>query len=167
VFKELLHLSEFDRTGLLYSGTDDDKDEYGISIPDGFSNLLLITIPESTPTDNYAVTVTAQIGSNTHSMSIIVSVQSAEVTVSGTVDPSYSGITPYQIKFLRIQTVQQLEYYATLTDNAYSITVPNHDKYVVSVSDGYGTWYMCTNDFWLEVPAGSTSMTKDFTVFGE
>jgi hypothetical protein len=40
------------------------------------------------------------------------------------------------------------------------------EDYSVSVSDGEGTWYNCYTNFWLNVPAGSTSMTQDFTVFG-
>lgn len=148
----------FDSTSILYSGSSSGQT--------GFASLLTLTIPETTPTNDYAVTVTAKIGSVSHSTSILVAVESSTVTVSGTVNPSYSGITPYQIEFWNLATNQK--YYATLTQNytTYSISVPNHEQYDVSVSDGKGTWYSCSGEFWLEVPAGSTSITRDFTVFG-
>jgi flagellar basal body-associated protein FliL len=157
---------DFDSTALLYLTTSNAVDSNGISIPDGFSNLLLITVPESTPTSNYAITITAKIGSVSHSISILVGVESSMVTVSGTVDPSYSHITTYQIEFWNLATDQK--YIETLTQNytTYSISVPNHEQYYVSVSDGTGEWYSCDGDFWLQVPAGSTAITKDFIVFG-
>jgi len=153
----------FDSTSLLYiAGTNTNG-------PNGFSTLMTLTIPQSTPTNYYAITVTAKIGSVSHSISVLVAVESSTVTVSGTVNPSYSGITPKQIEFLNtaITIPSQLTYYATVTGSGtYSISVPNAQEYAVSVSDGTGTWYLCSSGFWLEVPAGSSSMTRDFTVFG-
>lgn len=140
-------------------------------IPNGFSCVLSITVPSSTPTDNYNITITAKIGANSHSISILVSVPSALVTVSGTVDASILGITPSQIAFLDQGDPNTNHYNVTLTGNTYSISVPNNRGYFVMVSEsnGYesnGKWYNWINcdSYSVGVPAGSTSMTKDFTV---
>lgn len=164
----------FEGTDLLASamGIKKKTDANGSLIPNGFSNLLLVTVPQSTPTKYYAIIVTAKIGSVSHSISILVGVESSTVTVSGTVNSSF---TPYQIQFMRNNIYDyynyQKKYYATLTGNTYSIVLSNQENYVVSVSDGKGEWYTCSSDFWLgrdfylEVPAGSTSITKDFTAY--
>ncbi len=154
----------FESTAVSYGGTAHYSN--GLSIPTGFGSLLTITIPNSTPTNDYAITVTATIGSISHSMSLLVGVESSTVTISGTVNAGSSGITPYQIEFRNLASTQQLNYYATLTGNTYSISLPNDQPYQVLVSNGEGTWYNCYNEYWLEVPAGSTTMTQDFTVFG-
>jgi hypothetical protein len=127
----------------------------------GFSSLLLITVPESTPTSNYTITVTARIGSISHSTSIMVSVESSTVTVSGTV---YGG-TLHQILFTDMEFSNQPEHYATLTGNTYSISLPNHRQYYVTGIDGIGTQHIM-GGFWLEVPAGSTSLNRNFTYGG-
>jgi hypothetical protein len=67
--------------------------------PNGFRCVLTITVPSSTPTDNYDTTITAKIGANSHSISMLFSIPSAVVTVSGTVDTSILGVTPSQIAF--------------------------------------------------------------------
>ncbi len=140
------------------------------AIPDGFSTLLTITVPSSTPTDNYTITITATIGTVSHSISMLVSVESAIVTVSGTVNVGNSSITPYQIQFhdLRFPTDG---YFATITGNTYSISIPNDAVYFVRVNDGTalnrtGLWHNVDTFFQLEVPAGSTSLSQNFTVSG-
>jgi len=158
-------LSEFNTTHLLYSSINNPTDTNGISNPTGFSNVLLITVPESTPTSNYTITVTAKIGSVSHSVSIIVGVESSTVTLSGKINLADTGVTLYQIRFYRFTNFDNL-FYANIESNTYSISIPNHEKYVVSVSDGTSEWLNCDTDFWLQVPAGSNSMTQDFTVFG-
>ena len=134
----------------------------------GFNSMLTMTVPSSTPTNNYTITITAKIGSVSHSISFLVSVRSSVVTVSGTVNVGNSGITPYQIQFhdLRFPTDG---YFATITGNTYSISIPNDAVYFVRVSKAEGLsylWYNCDTFFQLEVSAGSTSMTQDFTVLG-
>jgi len=141
-------------------------------IPDGFTSTLTITIPSSTPTNNYTITVTAQIGSISHSTSCLVSVYSGYVTVSGTVNAGNSNITPTQIAFIDKEN-PNVNYITTLTGNTYSISVLNVPVYYVMVSDSNGSesngiwynWYDCGSCS-VGVPVGSTSMTQDFTVSG-
>jgi hypothetical protein len=157
---------DFNSTSLYYSGML--HLFFPDAIPDGFSTLFTVTIPSSTPTDNYTITVTAKIGSVSHSISMLVSVESVIVTVSGTVNVGSLGITPIQIQFhdLRFPTDG---YFATITGNTYSISIPNDAVYFVRVSKAEGLsylWYNCDTFFQLKVPAGSTSITKDFTVLG-
>lgn len=139
-------------------------------IPNGFNCILTITVPSSTPTDSYGINITAKIGSNSHSISILVSVPCATVTVSGTVDTSILGITPSQIAFRDQAYPNTYIYKGTLTGNSYSISVPNNRAYLVMISDstgsvsglGWSNWISdsCT----VKVPVGSTKMTNDFTV---
>lgn len=133
----------------------------------GFFALLWITVPNTTPTNNYVITVTAKIGSISHSTAILVAVQSYTVIVSGTINPSYSGINPQQIVFLDLTTIDEQEYVATITDSTYSIVLPNYKTYYVYVRDEIGKGYLCNNQFLLEVPAGSEAMTRNFTVYGD
>jgi hypothetical protein len=141
---------------------------FGDACAYGFNSMFMMTVPSSIPTNNYTVTITAKIGSVSHSISFLVSVRSSVVTVSGTVNVGSSGITPYQIQFhdLRFPTDG---YFATITGNTYSISIPNNAVYFVRVSKAEGLsylWYNCDTFFQLEVSAGSTSMTQDFTVLG-
>jgi hypothetical protein len=139
-------------------------------IPNGFSCMLTITVPSSTPTDSYGINITAKIGSNSHSISMLVSVPSATVSVSGTVDTSILGITPSQIAFRDQAYPNTYIYKGTLTGNTYSISVPNNREYLVMISDSTGSvsglgWSNWISDSCsVKVPVGSTAMTKDFTV---
>ncbi|HLN89444.1 MAG TPA: hypothetical protein VK253_05200 [Candidatus Binatia bacterium] len=155
---------DFDSTSIAYR-----EDMIGMffKIQDGFSSWFTITIPNSTPTDNYAITVTAKIGSVSHSITMWISVESSFITVSGTINAGNSGITPYQLQFHNLASTTD-GYLATLTANTYSISIPNNQVYFVSVNDGTaldrtGLWHNLDTFFEVEVPAGSTSMTKDFT----
>ena len=139
-------------------------------VPNGFSCVLTITVPSSTPTDNYNVNITATIGANSHSTSMLVSVLSAVVTVSGTVDASILGINPTQIAFLDRGDANN-HFNVTLTGNTYSISVTNDREYYVMIGqnnsyESNGRWYnwISCDSCSVGVPVGSTSMTKDVTV---
>jgi hypothetical protein len=65
-----------------------------------FTSTLTISVPDSTPTGNYSVIVTALGGGAKENASCILSVLSAKVTVSGIVSVQY----PAQINFTDLQT---------------------------------------------------------------
>jgi hypothetical protein len=138
-------------------------------VPNGFNCVLTITVSSSTPTDNYNINITAAIGSVSRSISMLVSVPSAVVTVSGTVDASILGITPSQIAFLNKGDAND-HYNATFTGNTYSISVANGREYYVMIGENTayesnGRWYnwISCDPCNVGVPVGSTSKTKDIT----
>lgn len=65
-----------------------------------FTSLLTLGVPDSTPTGNYSVAVTASGGGTKENSTSIVSVLSAKVIVSGTLNVLY----PVQINFADLQT---------------------------------------------------------------
>lgn len=149
------------------------EDEFffpGLFPPNGFRCALTINVPNSTPTDNYNMTLTAKIGANSHSISLWASVPSALVTVSGTVDTSILGVTPSQIAFRDAAYPNTYVYTGTLTGNTYSISVPNNRAYLVMISDitgsvsglGWSNWI--SDSCSVKVLVGNTTMTKDFAI---
>ncbi len=153
----------------------------GESAPtNGFENTLKITVPSSTPANTYAITVTAKIGTVSHGISILVSVKSPPptptpipnpiITVSGTFNASNLGITEPRLRFQITPAFETKNYYTTETEKgAYSIDLPNHSHYSVTIYNGTSPigielWLLVDPYFTVNVPAESSSMTKDFTV---
>jgi hypothetical protein len=146
----------------------------------GFTINLTMYIPNSAPTNTYPITITAKIGSVSHSMSILVSVRNPTptptpteilnpvITVSGTVSPDNPDITVSQLKFQNLNGGKL--YFAALTeDDTYSIDLPNCSSYSVwtdngTVPNGGVQWRRIEASFAVNVPGEITSMTKDFTV---
>lgn len=130
----------------------------------GFSSLLTISVPDSTPTNSYSVIITATYGGVSHSTSLTILVMSKSVTVSGMINSGDSGVIATQIKFVELSS-RMTEYTATITNNSFSTSLPNNVIYQVAIGDGSGTFYSA-GQYYLDVPAGSNSITKNFTVFG-
>jgi len=108
-----------------------------------FNSTLTINVPDSTPTTNYSLTVTALGDGAMANASCIISVLSRNVSVSGTIsialEAPFIGIDSLQ--FQDIQT--KADYAATLSqtgnenESDYCVILKNQDVYNVIVSFRY------------------------------
>lgn len=92
------------------------------------SSTLTINVPASAPTNPYSVTVTS-IADNgkQYSMGYTVSVLSAKIQVSGSINTVGLGTHPTQVQFVDQQT--GLTYTGYLSGNSYSISLQNQHTY--------------------------------------
>ncbi len=153
---------DFGVTDFLYIEKLSSENRNGTTLTVGFSKQLTITIPQSTPTNNYTVTVSALIGSVNHNASILVGVESAMVTVHGTVSPGKTGLYPTEIQFHDLVSGEKFS--TAIQGGSYSIIIPNHRTYLVAAWEFRVEWWTCDSNFWLEVTPGSSSLNKDFTL---
>ena len=154
--------ADFGVTDFLYNENLGSENGNGTTIPAGFSKQLTITVPKSTPTNNYTVTVSAWVGSVNHNTSILVGVESAIVSVHGTVSPGKTGLFPTTIRFHDLVSGEMFS--IAIQGNGYSIAIPNHRTYSVAAWEFRVQWWTCDSNFWLEVTPGSSSLNKDFTL---
>lgn len=150
-----------------------------------FTSTLTLTTPDSVPTGNYSVFVTASSNGIVQNASFIVSVLSAKVTVLGIVNVT----DPYQVEFTDLQTNLTSTFQFPLTEstlpsmngglgdavlyssgNSYSITLLNEHNYNVTVSDKFTfLWAVFTDTFnagtlYVYAPAGNTTISgQNFT----
>lgn len=140
-----------------------------------FTSTLTIHVPDSTPTGNYTIAVTASSDGQKANASFVVPVLSANVTVSGVVSVQYPSV----IYFTDLQTNQTLSYsfpltegtlpdgYATLYSqgNSYTITLENQHTYNVTVDEKFTfLWAVFTDTFqagtfYVYAPVGNSTLT--------
>ncbi len=153
---------DFGVTDFLYNENLGSEHGNGTIVPAGFSKQLTITVPKSTPTNNYTITVSVWVGSVNHNASILVGVESAMVSVHGIVSPGKTGLFPTTIQFHDLVSGEKFS--TAIQGSGYSITIPNHRTYLVAAWEFRVQWWTCDSNFWLEVPPGSSSLSKDFTL---
>jgi hypothetical protein len=135
-----------------------------------FTSTLTMNVPDSTPTGNYTLVVTASGDGAAANASCVISVVGANVlspnvTVSGTASGSLGQTTLTQIQFVDTQTG------ATIVDNTpsgtYSATLQNEHIYLVTlkVSGPFGQPHTYDGgNLYVYAPAGNTTMRNDFFV---
>jgi len=133
-----------------------------------FTSTLTMNVPDSTPTGNYTLVVTASGDGAAANASCVISVVGANVlspnvTVSGTASGSLGQTTLTQIQFVDTQTG------ATIVDNTpsgmYSVTLQNEHIYLVTlkVSGPFGQPHTYDGgDLYVYAPAGNNTMRQDF-----
>ena len=107
-----------------------------------FTSILIINVPESTPTGNYSLLVTASGKTAIANASCIVSVLSANVTVSGRIQ-IYSpyGVNIDSLQFKDVQTKVVYTVAPSIQEGEpprYSIALRNEQTYNVTVNFHYG-----------------------------
>ncbi len=137
-----------------------------------FMSVLTVHVPDSTPTGNYSLTVTASRGEAVENASCIVSVLSANVEVSGRLEV-YLVYPDGYLDSVQFQDAQTKAIY-TVTfpfisiDNSasdYSITLQNEHTYNVTVSFNQGigdiefggTYY--AGSLYVYAPAGNSTIS--------
>lgn len=148
-----------------------------------FTSTLAMNVLDSTPTGNYSLIITASSDEETKNASLVVSVLSANVTVSGTANISFVagvGVSALsRIQFVDAQTGQSVSYdfpfsYPPVTANdvgAYSVTLQNEHTYNVTL---YYYWGMpganipestyAAGNFTVFAPAGDVSVSQNFSL---
>jgi hypothetical protein len=129
-----------------------------------YSSTMTMSVPSYTSSGAYSVTITASGGGKTYSKSYTISVLSAKVSVSGTVETTGLGTSPSGITFADTQT--GLTYTGSLSGNSYSITLDNQHTYAVTVSWNGLLWSTGTysgGSVYIYAPVGSTTMSENFS----
>ena len=143
-----------------------------------FTSALTMNVPNSTPTGNYTLILTALGDGEMANASYVISVLSANVTVSGTVTISAPGISSLsQIQFTDTQTDSTLAYsfpssfppVATNDFGTYSVTLQNEHTYNITLVYFWGLmsvgkYTADDGNFTVFAPAGSTSISQDFSL---
>ena len=144
-----------------------------------FTSTLTMSVPESTPTSNYGITITASGKGGSVNASSVISVLSADVTVSGSLNivvlPGVVVASLAGIQFTDAQTGNVTAFrfpFAPQSSNPvgnYSVTLKNGHTYSVTISYYIGAViggmqpasdYITT--FTVQAPAGKTSISEDF-----
>ncbi len=106
-----------------------------------FTSLITVNVPDSTPTRNYSVTVSASGDGEVKNASYVISVLSANVTVSGTANIStvtYGSPIIERIQFTDTKTnsitTAASPYGPTYKIVNYSVTLKNEHSYKVTIS---------------------------------
>jgi hypothetical protein len=130
-------------------------------------------VPNSTPTGNYSVIVTASSGEVTQNASYMVSVLSANVTVSGWVYTTISGKGVFfnrlvNIEFVDMQTnsMTSFAFSGTGGDEFYSVTLVNKHTYEVTVNYSWGSSFPGTfngGNLYVYASVGYTAMSQDYS----
>jgi len=144
-----------------------------------FTSTLTMNVPNSTPTGNYSIIVTASGGGAVENASCRVSVLSATVAVSGTVWAG--GFLNFNVGLNYIEFIDNQTYAKTVvglpspypeTEAAiepYTVILQNEHTYQVTVSVSLtgptGTTYtFAAVNFYVYAPAGNNTITgKNFT----
>ncbi len=142
-----------------------------------FTSTLTLSVPDTTPTGNYTVTVTATGNKEAENASYVISVLSATVTVSGTVNISALaavGISSLsQIQFTDTQTDSTVAYsfpssyppVATNDIGTYSVTLQNEHTYNITLVYFWGItgaipkYTADDGNFTVFAPAGNSMLT--------
>jgi len=115
-----------------------------------FTSILAVNVPDSTPTGNYSIIITAFGTGQEQKASFVVSVLSANVTVSGSIIVYHLWIPPTEVQFINTET--QVVYKAPINNNSYCISLPVNQTYGIE-----GDWNGRTfNDTGL--PIGAITM---------
>jgi len=140
-----------------------------------FTSTLTMNVPDSTPSGNYSVLVTASGGGEIENASNIISVLNTNVTVSGIVSVPY----PTLIEFTELQTNLTSTFHFPLTEssnagevtlynsgNSYTIILANEHTYNVTVG-AYFTFLWATfidtfqdGTLYVYAPAGNSTMPE-------
>jgi len=145
-----------------------------------FTSTLTMSVSDSTPTGNYSITITASDKGGAVNASSVISVLSADVTVSGSVNivvlPGFEVSSLAGIQFTDVQTGNVTTFRFTFAPQSsnpvgnYSVTLKNGHTYSVTISYYYGAIiggmqpasdYIET--FTVNAPAGQTAITENFT----
>ncbi len=143
-----------------------------------YSSTLTMSIPDSTPTGNYSVTIIASDNNEHQIATCIVSVLSAKVTVSGNVILNLLGesyeVSLTQIQFIDIQTNSTLTIdfpyiFPIPASRPYTVSLQNEHTYTVIISYWWGTAGMNisssfeVSNFFVYAPAGNNTISgQDF-----
>jgi hypothetical protein len=92
-----------------------------------FTSKLTVNVPDSTPTGNYSITITAFGNGQEQKASFAVSVLSANVTVSGSIIVYHLWIPPTEVQFINTET--HVVYKAPINNNSYCISLPVNQTY--------------------------------------
>jgi len=92
-----------------------------------FTSTLTIHVPDSMPTGNYTITVTAFGNGQEQNASFTIPVISANVTVSGSIIVHHLWIPPTEVQFINTETHEV--YKAPINNNSYSISLPVNQMY--------------------------------------
>jgi hypothetical protein len=117
-----------------------------------FSSTLTVTVPDSTPTGNYSITVTALSNEQEENASLVVLVVpvSANVTVSGSIIVYHLWIPPTEVQFINAET--HIVYKAPINNNSYCISLPVNQTYGIE-GDWNGRTFNATG-----LPMGAITM---------
>jgi len=141
-----------------------------------FISTLTISVPDSTPTGNYSLTVKASGSTTMANASCIISVLGKNVTVSGGIQVSSFwavNIDSLQFKDIRTNAIFTVAYiYGQNGENGYSIVLRNEETYIVTVNFHYGVSTFTpfsasihVGNLTVYAPAGSNVMQEqDFTL---
>ena len=138
-----------------------------------------MNVPDSTPTGNYSIIVTASGGGAIENASCVVSVLSANVKVSGNITlVGFDGFEEKglsQIKFVDNQTNVTIAFgfpyvYPSVVHRQYAIILQNEHTYKVSVSYYWGNGGMSIPDsfdagtLYVYAPSGNNTISgQDYT----
>ncbi len=135
-----------------------------------FTSTLFMSMPDSTPTGNYTITVTALGVGQEENASCVFSVLSANVTVSGRASVNKMGSIVRQIKFVDETTNATNTFSfptnpAAYNNNVYSVNLENEHTYYVTIDYFWGngeiefpaTYY--AGDFHVYALAGNNTIT--------
>jgi hypothetical protein len=92
-----------------------------------FTSRLAVNVPDSMPTGNYSITITAFGNGQEQKASFVVSVLSANVTVSGSIVVYHLWIPPTEVQFINAET--HVVYKAPISNNSYCISLPANQTY--------------------------------------
>ena len=146
-----------------------------------FTSLLTINVPDSTPTGNYTIFVTASSGGALENASCSISVLSSTIAVSGTVGAG--GFLNFNvglnyIEFIdnqtNVKTVVGLPSpypVTTWASSTYSVILQNEHTYQVTASvnvlEPTGiTYTFAAVTFYVYAPAGNNTITEKNFTFG-
>jgi hypothetical protein len=145
-----------------------------------FTSTLTVRVPDSNPAGNYTVTVIASSGRQSVNASMVLSVLTVDVTVSGRAssaalaEPHFTSLQ--KTEFTDIQTGNVTSFNFTFAKHSYSpfgnysVTLKNEHTYNVTISyymglslnaiDYPASDYIET--FTVQAPTGQTAITEDF-----
>ncbi len=115
-----------------------------------FTSTLTMNVPDSTPTGNYSITITAFGNGQEQKASFIISVLSANVTVSGSIVVYHLWIPPTEVQFINTET--HVVYKAPINNNSYCISLPANQTYGIE-GDWNGRIFNATG-----LPIGAITM---------
>lgn len=143
-----------------------------------YSSTLTLSVPDSTPTGNYSVTIIASDNKEDQIATCIISVLSAKVKVSGNVTLESLGesyeVSLTQIKFIDTQTNSSVTVdfpyvFPIPASRPYTVSLQNQHAYTVIISYWWGTAGMNipssfeVSNFFVNAPEGNNTLSgQDF-----
>jgi hypothetical protein len=135
-----------------------------------FTSILTMIVPNSTPTGNYSVIVTASSGKAVENASYNLTILRANVTISGTVKARSLVSFDFnlsQIKFADTQTTATTVFNLSSNPSIYSVTLQNEHSYNVTASyylitlsgEKGNSFILNGNNLYVYAPAGKSTIS--------